>query len=136
MGPSGWNRLLFAQRFSATAAISDAFLGGAGREEEEEEEETTLIHECILYTYIRASLLSAAVLSRAIARISPARNNKVAEPDMWSSGFVAPIRANTLPAGSSECRLFRIEWLWPRPYRPTARYEPQWELSDRRADFR
>lgn len=66
------------------------------------------------------------------SRISP--RDKVVEPDM-RSGFVASEQTD--------------RWLWmptipdrmdlvarPRPYRPTTRYEPQWEPSDRRADFR
>lgn len=101
----------FYSFFSAGAVISNA-----------------LAYECDLYPCRTQCNVEHCPWSRI------SRRDKVVEPDM-RSGFVASEQTDRrlwMPTIPDRMDLVAR----PRPYRPTTRYEPQWEPSDRRADFR
>lgn len=102
------------------------------------------ILDALLGTFVRHEYTRPRVLPARSPAWNGGRAGKVVEPDdavrpRWSSGRIQLSRPPLYPfvLSASECRLFRIEWIWPqgRDRVGLPRYEPQWRLSDRRADF-
>lgn len=82
--PSSWNQFLFIQRFSAGAVISDTLLGHA-----------------------RPRIRSVSAMSN-VARDRGSACATKQQNQICGRASLRPSRQTA----SSECRLFRIEWIW------------------------